>query len=154
MTTRTSNTYSTTAVVINRLVKSARQHDNQPQPKHHSTAGWRSHQGGCQRCNARGTQNQVRHAAVRRLLGGANAHPIVYFWYTCVIHNSAPVCSALFIALRASVASFVYRDLADMTCEDRTTVSKVAMDTVMLEAARFQKKYESQETLDREARSV
>ena len=41
-----------------------------------------------------------------------------------------------------------------MTCEDRTTVSKVAMDTVMLEAARFQKKYESQETLDKEARSV
>lgn len=64
------------------------------------------------------------------------------------------MCSALFIVLRASVASFVYRDLADMTCEDRTTVSKVAMDTVMLEAARFQKKYESQETLDREARSV
>lgn len=41
-----------------------------------------------------------------------------------------------------------------MTCEDRTTVSKVAMDTVMQEAARSQKNYESQETLDREARSV
>lgn len=64
------------------------------------------------------------------------------------------MCAALCLFLLASVASPICRDLADTACEDCTTVSKVAMDTVMLEAARFQKKYESQEMLDREARSV
>lgn len=41
-----------------------------------------------------------------------------------------------------------------MAGEDRSMVSKVAMDEITEEAARFQKKYESQETLKREARSI
>lgn len=56
--------------------------------------------------------------------------------------------------LLSPFASLSSRDLADMACEDRSTVSKVAVDGVMQEAAIFQKKYESQETLDAEARSV
>lgn len=41
--------------------------------------------------------------------------------------------------------SLTVRDLAEMRCEDSTKVSQMSVDEAMLEAIRFQRKYEAKE---------
>lgn len=52
------------------------------------------------------------------------------------------------------VCSSIYRDLADMASEDRTKVSKGAVDGVIREAVRFQKNYEAKCINDGESDNI